>query len=125
MPIGENIEIIIKRTLFEAVGHGRNAAAVLEWAPAVLIVTWLGLKLYGRLDEASFQVVVLDGTFEITVLSDGHLTVPTRLLARNVTDAEIKSTIGVSNDTVEPHCNVTLVRTPSDTILIDVAPVPI
>jgi glyoxylase-like metal-dependent hydrolase (beta-lactamase superfamily II) len=60
------------------------------------------------------------GTFEITVLSDGHLTVPTRLLARNVTDAEIKSAIGVSNDTVEPPCNVTLVRTPSDTILIDV-----
>ena len=59
MPIGENIEIIIKRTLFEAVGHGRNAAAVLEWAPAVLIVTWLGLKLYGRLDVASFEVVVL------------------------------------------------------------------
>ena len=65
------------------------------------------------------------GTFEITVLSDGHLTVPTRLPACNVTDAEIKSTIGVGTDTVEPHCNVTLVRTPSDTILIDVAPVPI
>jgi glyoxylase-like metal-dependent hydrolase (beta-lactamase superfamily II) len=60
------------------------------------------------------------GKFEITVLSDGHLTVPTRFLARNVTDAEIKSTIGVSNDTVKPPCNVTLVRTPSDTILIDV-----
>jgi hypothetical protein len=53
-------------------------------------------------------------------LSDGYLTVPTRLLARNVTDAEIKSTIGVSTYTAEPPCNVTLVRTPSDTILIDV-----
>jgi len=27
--------------------------------PAALIGTWLGLKLYGRLDEASFRVVVL------------------------------------------------------------------
>jgi uncharacterized membrane protein YfcA len=27
--------------------------------PAVLIGTWLGLKLYGRLDEATFRVVVL------------------------------------------------------------------
>lgn len=60
------------------------------------------------------------GKFEITVFSDGHLTVPTRLLARNVTAAEIKSAIGVSNDIVEPACNVTLVRTPSETILVDV-----
>jgi hypothetical protein len=60
------------------------------------------------------------GRVEMTVLSDGRLTVPTHLLARNVTDAEIKSTIGLSNDTVKPPCNVTLVRTPSDTILIDV-----
>jgi uncharacterized membrane protein YfcA len=27
--------------------------------PAVLIGTWLGLKLYGTLDEATFRVVVL------------------------------------------------------------------
>ena len=35
------------------------------------------------------------GAFEITVLSDGHLTIPTRLLARNVGEAEIKSAIGL------------------------------
>jgi hypothetical protein len=40
------------------------------------------------------------GKFEISILSDGDLTVPTRLLARNVTDAEIKSTIDVSTYTV-------------------------
>jgi hypothetical protein len=27
--------------------------------PAVLLGTWLGLKLYGRLDEAAFRKVVL------------------------------------------------------------------
>ena len=31
------------------------------------------------------------GAFEITVLSDGHLMVPTRFLARNVSQAEIMS----------------------------------
>jgi glyoxylase-like metal-dependent hydrolase (beta-lactamase superfamily II) len=60
------------------------------------------------------------GEFELTVLSDGHLTVPTRFLARNASEAEIASAIGVSTATVMPPCNVTLVRTPSETILIDV-----
>lgn len=60
------------------------------------------------------------GEFEITVLSDGHLTVPTRFLARNASEVEIASAIGVGTATVTPPCNVTLVRTPSETILIDV-----
>jgi len=60
------------------------------------------------------------GEFEITVLSDGHLTVPTRFLARNASEAEIASAIGVGSATVTPPCNVTLVRTPSEAILIDV-----
>ena len=60
------------------------------------------------------------GEFDITVLSDGHLTVPTRFLARNASEAEIASAIGVGTATVTPPCNVTLVRTPSETILIDV-----
>ena len=60
------------------------------------------------------------GEFDITVLSDGHLTVPTRFLARNASEAEIASAIGVGTSTVTPPCNVTLVRTPTETILIDV-----
>jgi glyoxylase-like metal-dependent hydrolase (beta-lactamase superfamily II) len=64
--------------------------------------------------------VVRLGQFEITVLSDGHLTVPTRFLARNVAEVEIRSVIGLTADAVTPPCNVTLVRTPSETILIDV-----
>jgi glyoxylase-like metal-dependent hydrolase (beta-lactamase superfamily II) len=60
------------------------------------------------------------GAFEITVLSDGNLTVPSRSLARNVADADIYSAIGTSAEVVTPPCNVTLVRTPSEDILIDV-----
>jgi glyoxylase-like metal-dependent hydrolase (beta-lactamase superfamily II) len=60
------------------------------------------------------------GDFELTVLSDGYLTVPTRSLARNATDTEISASIGASSPFVTPPCNITLVRTPSETILIDV-----
>ena len=60
------------------------------------------------------------GAFEISVVSDGHMTVPTRFLARNVSEREIKYWLGQSADMVTPATNVTLVRTPLDLILIDV-----
>ena len=60
------------------------------------------------------------GEFSITVLSDGYLTIPTRFLARNASDAEIKTAIGLNGDLVTPPCNITLVRTPGEMILIDV-----
>jgi glyoxylase-like metal-dependent hydrolase (beta-lactamase superfamily II) len=60
------------------------------------------------------------GDFEITVLSDGHLTIPTRFLARNATEADIKTSLGITADLVTPPCNITLIRTPTETILIDV-----
>ena len=60
------------------------------------------------------------GDFSIAIISDGHLTVPTRFLARNASEAEIRASIGAASDLVTPPCNVTLVRTPSETILIDV-----
>ena len=60
------------------------------------------------------------GEFSITVLSDGHLTIPTRFLARNASERDIKTAIDLTGDLVTPPCNVTLVRTPGETILIDV-----
>jgi len=60
------------------------------------------------------------GEFEITVLSDGNLTIPTRFLARDVTETEIKASLGHTADLVTPPCNVTLVRTPTEVILVDV-----
>jgi glyoxylase-like metal-dependent hydrolase (beta-lactamase superfamily II) len=60
------------------------------------------------------------GAFEIIVLSDGHLTVATRFLARGASEAEIMSAAEVGTATISPPCNVTLVRTATDSILIDV-----
>src|SRR5436190_17860110 len=60
------------------------------------------------------------GELEVSVISDGHMIVPTRFLARNVREDEIKQWLGQSADIVTPATNVTLVRTPSDLILIDV-----
>ena len=60
------------------------------------------------------------GEFEISVFSDGHLRIPTRFLARNVNESEIKAWLGQTDDMINPPTNVTLVRTPSETILIDV-----
>src|SRR5215468_9439320 len=140
--------------------------------PALGLETWLGLQLYGKLDQATFRVIrpgrfqncaaavavkhsrmseqgsslnrrallaglgaaslfparVLAappyrlklGELEITVLSDGHLTVPTRFLAVNASETEITSAIGVGTAAITPPCNVTLVRTPTESILIDV-----
>jgi glyoxylase-like metal-dependent hydrolase (beta-lactamase superfamily II) len=60
------------------------------------------------------------GDFEIAIFSDGHLTIPTRFLARNVSEEEIKAWLGQSAGMVTPASNVTFVRTPYDLILIDV-----
>jgi glyoxylase-like metal-dependent hydrolase (beta-lactamase superfamily II) len=60
------------------------------------------------------------GEFEVSIISDGHLIVPTRFLARNVSEADIKTWLDQTADIVSPPTNVTLVRTPTETILIDV-----
>src|SRR5712664_2629147 len=60
------------------------------------------------------------GQFEISVISDGHLTIPTRFLARNVSESDIKTWLGQTADMMSPACNITLIRTPAETILIDV-----
>jgi glyoxylase-like metal-dependent hydrolase (beta-lactamase superfamily II) len=60
------------------------------------------------------------GEFEVAICSDGHLTIPTQFLARNVSEEEIKAWLGQAVGMVTPPSNVTLVRTPHDLILIDV-----
>lgn len=62
------------------------------------------------------------GDCEITVLSDGHLIVPTRFLATNVERAELDAMLAIAGqrgEWVPPPTNVTLIRTASDVILID------
>lgn len=62
------------------------------------------------------------GDLEITILSDGHLSFPVSFLAVNAERAEIEAalrTAGMPTERAEPPCNVTLVRTAKDLILID------
>lgn len=90
----------------------------LKGIAAIFAATSIGVsEVY---PAASYLKTIRHGEFSISVLSDGHLTVPTRLLARNASEADIKTTIGLSGDLVTPPCNITLVRTPGETILIDV-----
>lgn len=63
------------------------------------------------------------GDFDIRVISDGIMTVPTRFLASNVEEAEIRrwlASSGQAGPVVLPPANVTLVMTPSELILVDV-----
>jgi len=79
-----------------------------------------GLKLTPSLAWAAAPGHTFKLEFEVTVLSDGHLTIPTRFLADNVSEAEIKAWLGQSATMVTPPINITLVRTRSELILIDV-----
>jgi glyoxylase-like metal-dependent hydrolase (beta-lactamase superfamily II) len=62
------------------------------------------------------------GSHEIFVLSDGHLVVPTTMLAANVTQTEVRSFLAgraLDRERVHFHINVALVRTGADYLLID------
>jgi len=63
------------------------------------------------------------GAFEITILSDGNLIIPTPFLATNAGADELRAALAAAGQTgarVEPPCNVTLIQTPSDLVLVDV-----
>jgi len=62
------------------------------------------------------------GEFSITVLSDGHLVVPSAFLARNAPRQELEEAMiiaGQGGERVNAPTNITLVRTKSNLILID------
>ncbi len=84
---------------------GLGSAAAMQLVPLPAVAATHGFKL---------------GEFEISVFSDGHLTIPTRFLARNVSEADIKARLGQTADMVSPACNITLIRTPTELVLIDV-----
>jgi hypothetical protein len=91
----------------QVVGGLAAASATRQWPQAALAASTT---------SHTFRL----GVFQISVLSDGHLTIPTRFLARNVIEGDIKGWLGQSADTVRAATNVTLVHTPLDVILIDV-----
>ncbi len=84
---------------------GLSAAGLLGSVPAAdaLIPKNFNLKL---------------GAFEITILSDGYMTIPTRHLASNIAEAEVRAAIA-AGETVEPATNITFVATGSNLIAID------
>ncbi|MBV9346461.1 MAG: MBL fold metallo-hydrolase, partial [Pseudolabrys sp.] len=62
------------------------------------------------------------GAFEVLVVSDGHLVLPTNFLAPDAPEAErapLLSPAGQSGEQYESPTNLTLVRSRSDLILID------
>jgi glyoxylase-like metal-dependent hydrolase (beta-lactamase superfamily II) len=69
---------------------------------------------------ASFRLAL--GAHELIVLSDGHLVVPTAMLARNVGGSELAAylaSVGFGRERVHFHINVALIRTGDEHILID------
>src|SRR5262245_4267174 len=62
------------------------------------------------------------GSHEILVLSDGHLVVPTAMLAANVPHSEVQAFLAaraLDRERTHFHINVALVKTGSDYLLID------
>ena len=62
------------------------------------------------------------GSFEITVVSDGHMMIPARLAAPDVAEADRAAALaaaGQTGDMAQPPTNVTLIRAGSDLILVD------
>jgi glyoxylase-like metal-dependent hydrolase (beta-lactamase superfamily II) len=62
------------------------------------------------------------GAFEVTVISDGHLVLPVSFLAPDAPPAERAALLQAAGQTGEQYnspTNITLIRTPSDLILVD------
>ena len=62
------------------------------------------------------------GAFEVTIVSDGHLVLPTSFLAPDAPAAEraaLLKAAGETSDQYNSPTNVTLIRTASDLILVD------
>ena len=62
------------------------------------------------------------GRFEVTVISDGHLVLPTSFLAPDAPPAERGALLKAAGETGTQYnspTNITLIRTASDLILVD------
>jgi len=98
-----------------------GAAAACALAAPKLNVTALAQDAAGEAHGAIYHRFSV-GSHDVFVLSDGYLTVPTSILAGNVSQAEVRSflaTHGLGPDRVYFRINVALVRTGNDYVLID------
>ena len=72
--------------------------------------------------QAAPHRIFRHGEFEITVLSDGNLVTPPPALAVNAEPEALRAALalaGHANERIEPPCNVTLIRSRTDVILVD------
>lgn len=63
------------------------------------------------------------GAHDITVFSDGHLTLPMNFILPEQSEEEIAALLkphGLATDALTPDCNITLLRTGDRTVLFDV-----
>ncbi len=76
-----------------------------------------GLPLTGRAATS----ITLDKA-RITTVSDGHLVLPMDILLGDLSEAEVAPILaghGISGDTIEPPCNLTLLQHEDRTVLFD------
>ena len=92
--------------------------AFLAGATAGLGMSIAGLRAFAATAPHRF----VHGAFEIVVVSDGHLVLPTSFLAMGAPDAERSAALreaGQTGDQVQSPTNCTLIRSGSELILID------
>jgi glyoxylase-like metal-dependent hydrolase (beta-lactamase superfamily II) len=80
------------------------------------------LPLVGGYARAAPAHTFKQGAFDITVISDGFLTLPISIVAPEASpqeQADILRRLGGSADTVQPRANIPLIRSGQDLILVD------
>lgn len=105
-------------------GPSLSRRSLLEGASALAVAGSFGSSLLvpSAIAKEATSHKFAFGTFEITVVSDGHLMLPARLAAPDAPAAELKAALeraGITGDMSQPPANVTLIKAGSDTILID------
>lgn len=82
-----------------------------------------GAGLVGLPGRASAETMLTLGDHEITVFSDGHLTLPMNFILPDRSEAEIAALLephGLATDALTPDCNITLLRSGDRLVLFDV-----
>src|SRR5262249_53424528 len=104
-----------RHTCAQAVRRSRSLIAALFSLPPLQLLQHLARP-------RRVAVCVQPGAFEVTVVSDGHLVLPTSFLAPEAPPAEpevLLKAAGQSEEQYNPPSNVTLIRSDSDLILVD------
>lgn len=82
-----------------------------------------GASLFGLPRPASAETSLSLGDHQITVFSDGHLTLPMNFILPDRSEAEIAALLephGLATDALTPDCNITLLKSGDRLVLFDV-----